>query len=234
MSEEEKSEQRFELEKHLHEQYAINTNAHTASFISFVVALLVLFGAFGYVYAHTLNVWSSSEYDQLSSIDSGYLLVPVQSHGLEMTIPQKDLFTLDQFLGLALVVSGVLCFLACLSLQIGFTHRRDQVIIQEIRERHGLRTKYETAKDKEKKNYIPDFYQLFFLLFVVAQIFVFLASLLKVAFSCACSWRLILIILCFMLQFSGIYISFWRRGILYEKFEKLKKDNPSEQSKSDI
>ena len=234
MSEEEKSEQRFELEKHLHEQYAINTNAHTASFISFVVALLVLFGAFGYVYAHTLNVWSSSEYDQLSSVDSGYVLVPVQSHGLEMTIPQKDLFTLDQFLGLALVVSGVLCFLACLSLQIGFTHRRDQVIIQEIRERHGLRTKYETAKDKEKKNYIPDFYQLFFLLFVVAQIFVFLASLLKVAFSCACSWRLILIILCFMLQFSGIFISFWRRGKLYKKFEKLKDNHPSEQTESDI
>ena len=91
MSEEEKAEQRFELEKHLHEQYAINTNAHTASFISFVVALLVLFGAFGYVYAHTLNAWSSSEYDQLTSVDSGYVLVPVQSNGLGMAIPQKDL-----------------------------------------------------------------------------------------------------------------------------------------------
>ena len=226
MSEEEKDEQRFELEKHLHEQYAINTNAHTASFITFVVALLVLFGAFGYVYAHTLNVWSGSEYDQLTSIDSGYVLVPVQSNGLEMAIPQKDLFTLDQFLWLALVVSGVLCFLACLSLQIGFTHRRDQVIIQEIRESHQFRTKYEPAIDKVKKDFIPDFYQLFFLLFVVAQIFVFLATLLKVSFSCACSCWLILY---FLLQFSGIYISFWRRGKLYEKFEKLKKDNPSEQ-----
>lgn len=227
MSEEEKDEQRFELEKHLHEQYAINTNAHTASFITFVVALLVLFGAFGYVYVHTLNVWSSSGYDQLTSIDSGYVLVPVQNNGLEMAIPQKDLFTLDQFLWLAIVVSGVLCFLACLSLQIGFTHRRDQVIIQEIRESHLLRTKYEPAKDKEKKNFIPDFYQLFFLLFVVAQIFVFLATLFKVSLSCTCSCWLILY---FILQFSGICISFWRRGKLYKKFEKLKKDNPSEQS----
>ena len=230
MSEAEKTEQCFELEKHLHEQYAINTNAHTASFISFVVALLVLFGAFGYVYAHTLNVWSSSEYDQLSSIDSGYLLVPVQSHGLEMTIPQKDLFTLDQFLGLAIVVSCMLCFLACLSLQIGYSHRRDQVIIQEIRKKYQLETMYELAKNVGIKNFIPDFYQLFFLLFVVAQIFVFLATLLKVSLFCAWSWWLILMVLCFMLQFSCVFISFWRRGKLYKKFEKLKKDNPSEQA----
>ena len=219
-----KAQRTFELEKHLHEQYAINTNAHTASFITFVVALLVLFGAFGYVFAHTINVWSVSQYEHLLQTNVEYVLIPVQNNGQECFIPQKDLYVLDQFLLLSIVVSGVLCFLACLSLQIGYAARRDQIIIQEIRAKYNFNTKYEPSKKKGKKNFIPDFYQLFFVLFVVAQLFVLLASVFKVLCSGACSWWLVLIIMCFILQLSGISVSFWRRGELYKKFENIKDD----------
>ena len=44
------ADKKWELEKQLHEQYAINNNAHNTSFISFVIALFALFGALGYVF----------------------------------------------------------------------------------------------------------------------------------------------------------------------------------------
>lgn len=43
----------WELEKQLHEQYAINNNAHTSSFISFLVSLLALFVGLGYLFVET-------------------------------------------------------------------------------------------------------------------------------------------------------------------------------------
>ena len=38
----------FILEQHLHAQFAENSNAHVSSFVTFVVSLLALFGAFAY------------------------------------------------------------------------------------------------------------------------------------------------------------------------------------------
>ena len=211
-----RSEQRFELEKHLHEQYAINNNAHTASFISFVAALLVLFGAFGYVYAHTINAWSVSKYEQLSQTDSAYVLIPVQSNDHQLFIPQKDLYTLDQFLLLAFVVSGVLFFLACLSLQLGYAQRRDQVIVQNIRKKYECDIiTYSDAKEKDNKNFIQDYYQLFFYLFLIAQGFVITACILK--FICYGIWLPCIIMLVFI-QLLGIMFPFCRRKKLYKKY----------------
>ena len=47
------SKNQFELEKQLHEQYAINNNAKVSSFVSFIVALFALFGFYGYIFAHS-------------------------------------------------------------------------------------------------------------------------------------------------------------------------------------
>ena len=46
-------DKKWELEKQLHEQYAINNNEHTSSFITFVIALFALFGILGYAFAKT-------------------------------------------------------------------------------------------------------------------------------------------------------------------------------------
>ena len=73
----------FELEKQLHEQYAINNNAHIGSFITFFIALLSLFGSFGYVYVH-------------SSTDS----------------TKCGIITLDVFFLFSIVVAGMLFFLS--------------------------------------------------------------------------------------------------------------------------
>ena len=39
-----------EIECHLHEQFAINNNANTTSFIAFLTALIAVFGGYGYVF----------------------------------------------------------------------------------------------------------------------------------------------------------------------------------------
>ena len=220
-------DKQFELESHLHEQFAINNNAHTTSFISFVVALFVLFGAFGYVFVHTISAWSVTEYTSLQQADSEYVLLPVQCNGHEFAIPQKDLYTLDQFLWAAGVVSGVLCFLACLSLQIGYAQRRDQIVVQKIRENHSLRTVYEDATNKNKSSYIPDYYNLFFILFIIAQIAVLIACQLKLCGSYD-QQHFIGSLILLIIQIAGIIISFCRKCCLFGKYHKfVKKVNES-------
>jgi hypothetical protein len=43
----------FELERQLHEQYAINNNSNLSSIIALMTALLAIFGVYGYVFIHT-------------------------------------------------------------------------------------------------------------------------------------------------------------------------------------
>lgn len=102
----------FELEKQLHEQYAINNNAKVSSFISFIVALFALFGFYGYMYANTTIDFSKN----------GEFVVDTNQ------------YTLDIFFLMSFVVCGILFFLTLLSLQLGYSQRRDQIIIHRIRE----------------------------------------------------------------------------------------------------
>ena len=44
---------RRQLEKHLHEQYAINNNSKTSSLIAILAAVMIAFTAFGYVLYHS-------------------------------------------------------------------------------------------------------------------------------------------------------------------------------------
>ena len=116
----------WELEKQLHEQYAINNNAHTSSFISFVVALLALFGALGYVYAFT------PPYKYL----------------------HHDIFSIDVFFLLSIVVSAILLFLACICSHLGCSQRRDNIVITRIREKCGFDTTYNNPSEKKRKNFL--------------------------------------------------------------------------------
>jgi hypothetical protein len=52
-----------EIECHLHEQFAINNNANTTSFIAFLTALIAVFGGYGYVFYNymTSNLYKGEE-----------------------------------------------------------------------------------------------------------------------------------------------------------------------------
>ena len=49
-------EMQQELEKQLHEQYAINNNANLGNIIVLLTALIAVFGAYGYIYLHSWTV----------------------------------------------------------------------------------------------------------------------------------------------------------------------------------
>jgi len=158
-----------ELLLKLHEQFSENQNHHQGLFIQLLIALFALFGVFGYVLTHT--------------------------EGLELTIPQftplivfnfiendsKELFKPIVLSGTACAVSLILLFLNIFVLNHGYAYRRDQYINQKIREKYLSNDGYKDifgvkykANDKGLLDYLPDFYNLFFYLFTICQIFVFI------------------------------------------------------------
>lgn len=64
---------RFELERQLHEQYAINNNANLASIIILTASLLSVFGLYGYIFIHSnidfADDWGSFVKDGIYSLD---------------------------------------------------------------------------------------------------------------------------------------------------------------------
>lgn len=58
-------EMQQELEKQLHEQYAINNNANLGSIIVLLTALIAVFGAYGYIYLHSKFVFITIEQPKL-------------------------------------------------------------------------------------------------------------------------------------------------------------------------
>ncbi len=93
----------FELEKQLHQQYAINNNESIKSFVSFIGALLTLLGGFGYVLVHSKNRFT------------------------ENLAIKGDIISTEVFFLCAFVVSGMLFFLSLVSLQLGYSNRNNQI-----------------------------------------------------------------------------------------------------------
>ena len=153
----------FELEKHLHEQYAINNNAKVSSFVTFVIALLALFGFYGYSFVYSVNSFHCN------------------------TVSNNIFIPLDAFLLFSVIVVGILYFLALVSIQFGYTNRSDQVIIDKIRDkRFGKDKNYifhenYSPTDKTWNSFIPDFFSNFYWLFLAGQITVFLLTFYKIS-----------------------------------------------------
>ena len=158
----------FILEQHLHAQFAENSNAHVSSFVTFVVSLLALFGAFGYVYANTINVFRI-----------GFCLWPELPFGAE-NIVGHHVFTMDCFLWLTIIVSIILCFIACLCIFLGYAERRDQVEQWFIRNRHGLETVYSNPTNRRWLCFLSDYYRTFYHLLMFLQMLVFIVCLFRV------------------------------------------------------
>ncbi|MBQ9436630.1 MAG: hypothetical protein IJU33_10970 [Bacteroidales bacterium] len=159
------SDKQFELEKHLHEQYSSNSNAHLQIFLTFTATLFVLFGTFGIVFAKTS---------------------PLDTEG-------SLWFNIENFLWLSVVVMGILCFLTCLSVFLGYAERRDQLQLFRIRDKYGLTTVYSTPNNRCLAYYLTGYYRLFFTALLFSQILVIVASLYKISqFVCKCDcccWR---------------------------------------------
>ena len=63
-----------ELEKQIHEQYAINNNANLSSIIALLLGLFAAIGAYGYVFIHTTVTSLPINYPIVTSFDSSQFL----------------------------------------------------------------------------------------------------------------------------------------------------------------
>lgn len=196
----------FELEKQLHEQYAINNNAHIGSFITFLIALLSLFGSFGYVYVH-------------SSTDS----------------TKCGIITLDVFFLFSIVVAGMLFFLSLISLQLGYSNRSNQIVINRIRDKYFKENKKEifgigksySPLEKNCWDFIQGFFNSFYWLFFVGQIFVLILTIFKhkiISSDLNCSWTFFLCFI-YLVQFGLIVSTLRYREIYFEKYNTNIKTN---------
>jgi uncharacterized membrane protein YidH (DUF202 family) len=203
----------FILEQHLHAQFAENSNAHVSSFVTFVVSLLALFGAFGYVYANTVNVFRI-----------GFGFWPELPFGAEKIVGHH-VFTMDCFLWLTIIVSIILCFIACLCIFLGYAERRDQVEQWFIRERHGLKTVYSNPTDRRWLCFLSDYYRMFYHLLMLLQVLVFIVCLFRVRpffhFPCANLNAIHLVYFTFAVQLVCLVVCLITSGIYY--FWKYKK-----------
>lgn len=201
------SNNQFELESQLHEQYAINNNANVGSFVTFTVALLALFGFFGYSYVYSSNEFSSN----------GKLI----SNGI---------MTLDVFLLFSIIVVGMLFFLSLISLQLGYSSRSNQIIIDRIRDNNFSKKNKKvifgnsySPKRKTWKSYIQDYFNMFYWLFFSGQILLILFSLFKIIqnfnFNYSINWWwLVFVIIIFIIQLLSVYFSIHLRSYYFVKY----------------
>lgn len=161
----------FELEKQLHEQYAINNNANTGTLVALLAAIIVIFTAYGLAFKN----------------------LKLESFPYNQRDEEIVLFFLT------FVIQIVLSFLSLLIVHFGYVQRRDQNVINAIREKYYL--------DGEKlskeywilylgyqpyigdgygglRKFLPGFYNLFFRFFLICLFTVTLLT--SVSISCCC------------------------------------------------
>ena len=202
----------FILERQIHGQFSDNVNAHTSSFVTFVVSLLALFGAFGYVYANTINVFRI-----------GFGFWPALTPSAEALLNQS--FTMNSFLLLSVVVSVMLCFIACLCIYFGYAERRDQVQQFKIRKKYGVDTVYLEPNDNNNWCYfISDYFRMFYYLLIILQVLVILISVFRIVpflrLSCVNSNAVMLIAFTLFSQVTCIAVCLVTKRIYFKWYQK--------------
>jgi hypothetical protein len=149
-----------ELENQLHRQYAENENSRAGIFTSFIIGIVALFGFYGYVFVNTEE----------------------NNRGCWN-------FNMQEFLLMSFIVIGILFFLATLALYLGYSLRRDHLVVYNIRMK---RYNFDEKKMGEifGESYIPskkccsdfilDFYNLFYWLFFCSEIFIHITTIIKI------------------------------------------------------
>jgi len=145
------------LENDLHQQYAENDNNRIGVFTSFIIGIVALFGFYGYVFVNT----NSREYWN---------------------------FNMQEYLLMSFITIGILFFLAILALYFGYSLRRDHFIVYKIRrKRYSNEKRMEEIFGKlynplEKSicSFIPNFYNMFYCLFLISELFIFFTTVLKI------------------------------------------------------
>jgi len=158
------------------EQFATNQNHGQLIFIQFLSAILVVLVGYGYVYANTAqtaDIWVVAHDPRSAKDITSYALI--------------DLF------GAFLISELILTLLATVVLNIGYSFRRDQLVIYKLRKKalgeHYQDTFGSASFDPRGQNFwdfLPEFNRMFFFGICVLQIFLLVSFF--VALGRACYW----------------------------------------------
>lgn len=140
-------------------------------------------------------------------------------------------FTLEVFFVMSLFVSLMLFFLAWIIAFLGYSLRRDHIIVHNIRQKAYQRKneKYEelfgalyNSKGKKWREFLPDYYNIFYWLFFALQIGVLLTTIIKILLSCntnSCCALLVWSIIILILQLCSVAATLMIRCNYFRKYE---------------
>lgn len=111
-----------DLEKQLHEQYAVNANNNLTAMITIAIGLLSVIGLYGYVFIHTKFLYG------------GFFIANCNE--------STELYTTNTLVLAGCVALIVLTILYCISLTLGAAQRYEQFITFAIRCKYYNRTNY--------------------------------------------------------------------------------------------
>ena len=176
-----------ELLSHLHEQYAINDNDKSKTFVSLLISIFVIFGVYGST--------------AVSVLSPDHIL-------FGMKIGDK---VADIFLMLTIIISLILFFLSILVVTLGYSTRRDHVVIERIRRKdiedydkyfpHGVFS----ASNKNFFEFLPDYYNLFYWAFVVVDLLIMIFTYIIVDES-NCNLKCVTMVICSATILFSIFI----------------------------
>ena len=196
-----------ELENQLHRQHAENDNNRSNVLISFIVGIVALFGFYGYVFVGTGNQ-NFNKYG----------------------------FTFLDFSLMSILTAGILCFLAILTLHLGYSLRRDHLIVFRIRKKRfkkiGCNEIFGNSYSPLNKgwcDFLFDFYNLFFWLFVFMQIFVIATTYIKLKMKPDINNCLSIL----SLQLCFVFCAIVFRFCYYFKYLKMHKEEERSKYKKD-
>lgn len=129
----EKKDYCFELAKQLHEQYAINNNSNLSSVVTLFVALIAVFGGYGYIFIH-------------SSLNFNFE---------EMYNKCTESYTMDALVLAAMASFIVIAFMKHICLYQGYHQRFEQFIT------YSIRSNYHMIDDNFEYKIFPDDYSPF-------------------------------------------------------------------------
>lgn len=158
-----------EIQKKIHEQYAVNSNETRDALITVIVALFGVIGMYGYMFAHT-TLCAAKDFGQLCFIENC----------------TTTIYTIEVLIMEATVSYVVIFIMQYLSIHEGFTRRMDQFAAHAIRVNlgfsHELLPRSFNPHGCSFHDFIPGIYKKFLLILSMIALMILGLTLLKVAY----------------------------------------------------
>ena len=199
----------FELEKQLHEQYAMNNNERMSSLITLFVSLIAVLGAYGYMFLHT-----SSQ----SASDLGCIYL------------ENEKYTIDALLLTASMCFVIIAIIQHLCIYQGAYQRKEQFIIYAIRQKYkiddDLFPSGYTPFGKTRRDFVQGIYGELVKIFGFVKVAILMTTLWKyfeakidinsITYECVVSFG---ICCCLSILYVNVFYS-----VIYSKYKRLENE----------